>query len=150
MEVIQFSILINAPKQKVWKTMLGKETYTQWTKAFAEGSTYRGSWEKGDEIHFIGENAEGKAEGMYSRIKENRLYDFISIEHLGIISNGTIDTTSDDVKKWAPSFENYTFTMRGSATELKVEMQVSTEYKKMFEEMWPKALKLLKELCEMK
>lgn len=150
MEVIRFTILINAPKQKVWDTMLSAKTYRQWTSAFAEGSDFEGSWEKGSEIRFVATNTEGKKEGMYSRIKENRKYDFISIEHLGIISNGVVDTTSDKVKKWAPSFENYTFTMKGAATEVKVEMQVDLEYKKMFEEMWPKALQILKELCEKK
>jgi hypothetical protein len=148
MEVIQFSILINAPKQKVWKTMLDKNTYVQWTSAFAEGSSFEGGWEKGNEIRFIAINAQGKQEGMFSRIKENRVYDFISIQHLGIITDGVVDTTSEKVKQWAPSYENYTFTTKGAGTEVKVEMEVNKEYKKMFEEMWPRALKLLKELCE--
>lgn len=85
---------------------------------------------------------------MFSRVKENDAYKFISLEHLGIISNEVVDTTSDEVKKWAPSFENYTFTDKGDKTELKVEMQVEEEYKKMFDEMWPRALKALKTLCE--
>jgi hypothetical protein len=33
-------------------------------------------------------------------------------------------------------------------TELKVDMQVDTNYKAMFEEMWPRALKTLKDLSE--
>jgi uncharacterized protein YndB with AHSA1/START domain len=148
METISFTTLINAAVQKVWDTMLNKNTYPQWTKAFAEGSTFEGSWDQGSEIRFVGINAEGKQEGMYSRIRENRKYQFISIEHVGIIADGKVDTTSDKVKKWAPSFENYTFRVKGNATELQVDMQVEKEYKKMFEEMWPKALKLLKELCE--
>ncbi len=148
METISFSTIINADKEKVWNTMLGKETYTQWTKAFHEGSYYEGSWEKGSEIRFIGPAEDGKPSGMYSRIKENIPHEFISIEHLGMIKDGQIDTTSEEVKKWAPSFENYTFTEKDGKTEVKVEMQTPAEHKEMFGKMWPKALKELKELCE--
>lgn len=148
METIQFTTLINANKQKVWKVMLEDKTYRQWTTAFHEGSFYKGSWETGSEIHFLGPNEEGTLSGMYSKIKENKLYDFISIEHLGMISDGIIDTTSEEVKKWTPSFENYTFTEKENQTELKIEMQVDASYKAMFEEMWPRALKILKDLCE--
>lgn len=148
METIQFKITIDANKQKVWDTMLNDKTYRQWTAAFHEGSYYEGSWEKGSEILFMGPDSEGKKSGMYAKIKDNRPYEFVSIEHLGEINNGVIDTTSERVKKWAPSFENYTFKEKGDQTELTVDMQTVPEYKAMFEEMWPKALKSLKELSE--
>ena len=149
METIQFTTLVNANKQKVWNTMLEDKTYRQWAAAFHEGSSYKGSWEKGSEIHFLGPDEEGNLSGMYSKIKENRLYDFIMIEHLGMIHNGIVDTTSEEVKKWTPSFENYTFTEKENQTEIKIEMQVDTNYKAMFEEMWPRALKILKDLSEL-
>ena len=148
MQIIQFTILIDANNQKVWNTMLDNKTYPEWTKEFNPTSSYVGSWDKGSEIRFVGVNDDGKQEGMFSHIKENIPHRFISIEHLGLITNGVVDTTSEQVKKWAPSFENYTFTPKGNKTELKVEMQVDEEYKDMFDEMWPRALKALKELCE--
>jgi len=148
METILFTILINANKQKVWNVMLEDKTYRQWTAAFHEGSCFKGSWDKGSEIHFLGPDEAGNLSGMYSKIKENRLYDFISIEHLGMIRNGIVDTTSEEVKKWTPTFENYTFTEKENQTELKVEMQVDSNYKTMFEEMWNKALIIIKNLSE--
>jgi len=148
METIQYTILINANKGKVWDTMLNDKTYRQWTTAFHEGSFYEGTWEKGKEIRFLGPGEDGKLGGMYSKIKENKKHEFISIEHLGMVADGVIDTTSDEVKKWAPSFENYTFSEKGNQTELKVEMQIDSNYKSMFDEMWPNALKLLKDLSE--
>jgi len=148
METIQFTIQINANKQKVWNTMLEDKTYRQWTAAFHEGSYYEGSWEQGSEIRFLGPAEDGKLGGMYSKIKENRKHEHISIEHLGMVKDGVIDTTSDEVRKWTPAFENYTFTEKGNQTEVKVEMQVVSEYKAMFEEMWPRALKTLKDLSE--
>lgn len=148
MEKIKFSILINAGKEKVWRTMLDKPTYQEWTKAFHEGSTYEGNWEKGSEIRFLGPNENGKSDGMFSRIKDNIPYQFISIEHLGMIKKDVVDTTSEEAKKWAQSLENYTFTEKDGQTEVTVEIDVTEEYKGIFEAMWPKALKTLKELSE--
>lgn len=46
MENQQFSIVINAPKEKVWHTMLDLDTYKIWTEFFAPGSFYEGDWSK--------------------------------------------------------------------------------------------------------
>ena len=37
MDKLNFSIIINASKEKVWNTMLEDKTYRQWTEAFAAG-----------------------------------------------------------------------------------------------------------------
>jgi len=150
MQKLHFSIQINAPREKVWNTMLDDATYRQWTAAFNPGSYYIGSWEQGSEIRFLGPDPEGKEieGGMYSRIKENRVHEFISIEHLGMIKGGVIDTTSDEVKKWTPAFENYTLVDKDGGTEVLVDIDVADEYANMFDEMWPRALSSLKELAE--
>ncbi|MCF7831887.1 MAG: SRPBCC domain-containing protein [Candidatus Pacebacteria bacterium] len=149
MQKIHFSIIINAPREKVWNTMLEDATYRQWTTAFNPGSYFKGSWEEGSKILFLGPNPDGNGEGgMVSRIKENRLYEFVSIEHLGMINNGVEDTTSEEVKKWTPAFENYTFASVDGGTKVSVDMDINDDYKTMFEEMWPKALQILKELSE--
>lgn len=149
MERIHFSITINAPIEHVWKTMLEQDSYRLWTEAFMPGSRYEGSFEEGAEIRFIGPDPEtGKEGGMLARIKESRPYEFISIEHLGIINDGVVDTESDAVKAWVPAYENYTFTAVPGGTEVSVDMDTADEHKEMFEEMWPKALQKLKELAE--
>jgi hypothetical protein len=150
MEKIHYSVTISAPREKVWKIMFADETYRQWTKPFNEGSYYIGNWEQGSEIRFVGSDDQGNAQagGMYSTIAENRLYEFMSIKHLGIITNGVVDTTSDEVKKWAPAFENYTFTDVDGVTQLDVDMDIDQDYKESFDAMWPKALAVLKKLAE--
>jgi len=149
MQKIHFSIHINAPREKVWDTMLSDATYRQWTSAFNPGSYYKGSWEEGSKILFLGPNPDGNGEGgMVARIKENCIHEYISIEHNGVISNGVEDTTSEEARKWAPAYENYTFIDKDGGTEVSVDMDIVDEYKTMFEEMWPKALGLLKELAE--
>ena len=85
---------------------------------------------------------------MVSRIAENKLYEYISIEHLGMINDGVEDTTSEEVKKWTPAFENYTIKEKNGKTDVLVDMDINAEYKEMFERMWPIALQKLKELAE--
>jgi uncharacterized protein YndB with AHSA1/START domain len=149
MQKIYFSILINAPREKVWNTLLGEASYREWANAFSPGSYFKGSWEEGSKILFLGPNPDGTGEGgMVSRIKENRLHEFVFIEHLGTISDGVEDTESEEAKKWASSYESYTFVDREGGTEVSVEMNTLEEYKDMFEEMWPKALQALKDLAE--
>lgn len=149
MEKLKFKIDINAPREKVWNTMLQDKTYREWTKAFTEGSYYKGDWSKGSKILFLGPNPEtGKEGGMVSRIKDNKLHEFISIEHLGEVYDGVEDTTSDRVKVWAGALENYTFINKDDKTELVVDLDINEEFKEMFEAMWPNALQKLKSLCE--
>lgn len=148
MEKLNFTIDINATKEKVWNTMLEDKTYRAWTEAFAPGSHYIGDWSKGSKILFLGPGQNGEMGGMVSRIKENILHEFISIEHLGIVQDGKEDTTSEAVQAWAGAHENYSFSEKDSVTKLSVEMDSNEEYSEMFNGMWPKALQKLKELAE--
>lgn len=149
MQTLHFSIIINAPVEKVWDTMLGDATYRKWTEVFNPGSYYKGSWDKGSEIRFLGPNPEtGKEGGMISRIAENRTHEFVSIEHIGMVEDGVDDTTSEKVKAWLPAYENYTFVSKDGGTEVKVDLDTVDEYADMFNDMWPKSLESLKKLCE--
>lgn len=149
MDKLKFSIIINAPKAKVWDTMLNDATYRIWTEAFMQGSYYIGDWSEGSKILFLAPGETG-ASGMVSRIKENRLNEYISIEHLGMVENGKEDTTSDAVKVWAGALENYSFKELNGKTELLIDVDSNEEYSEMFNGMWPKALQKLKELAESK
>ncbi len=151
MQQLHFSATINAPKEKVWNTMLEDATYREWTEAFHKGSYYEGSWDVGSKMLFLGPNDDGTTGGMVSRIAENRPYDFISIEHLGEVANGVEDTTSERVASWAGAHENYTFTENDGKTEVQVDLDFAEgnpEMLAMFEGMWPKALAKLKEIAE--
>ena len=148
MSKLNFSIVIDAPISKVWDTMLEDKTYRTWTEEFSPGSHYIGNWNEGSKILFLGPSNDGKIAGMVSRIKENKLHKYISIEHLGKVYDGVEDTTSDRVKVWAGALENYTFINKDGKTELVVDLDINAEFKEMFEGIWPKALQTLKSLCE--
>jgi uncharacterized protein YndB with AHSA1/START domain len=142
---LHFSAVINAPRRKVWDTMLDDATYRQWTEAFNPGgSYYEGSWETGSEIRFLGPGEGGKLGGMISRIRESRPHEFVSIQHLGEMRDGKDLLWPESVE----SFENYTLRDVDGGTELLVDLDVIDEYKGMFEDLWPKALAKLKEMAE--
>ncbi len=147
MQKVHFSIKINAPKEKVWDTMFDDKSYREWSAIFMPGSYYVGNWEKGSKILFLGPDEKGKEGGMVSTIAESTPNDFISIKHLGVVSNGVEDTTSKEAKNWV-GFENYSFKTQGDQTELSVDMESNDEFKPYFQKTWPKALQKLKELSE--
>ena len=145
---MHFEIEINAPVSKVFDLMLADETYRDWTSAFSSGSYYRGDWSKGSKILFLGPDENGGEGGMVARIADRVKDKYISIEHLGLYSDGKEITSGPEVGGFAGATENYTFVDKGEKTLLKVDMETGGEYKEHFEDMWPRALKRLKEICE--
>jgi hypothetical protein len=147
---MQFSIIIKAPVQRVWDTMLGERTYRLWTEAFMPGSHYVGDWSKGSKMLFFAPGEKGEM-GMVSRINENRPLEFISIEHLGVVREGNEDYIGEEARVWAGAFENYIFREIDGATEVLVDLvgpDAIERYREMFETAWPKALQRLRELAE--
>jgi hypothetical protein len=148
MKTLHFAIDINAPKKKVWDTMLEDKTYREWTSAFAPGSYYRGSWDAGADIRFLGLNEDGTESGMISRIEENTPYESVTIHHIGQVMNGKDDTTSDDVKAWGTALEKYRFTENNGVTTVSVDVDTADNFLEMMNDMWPKGLEKLKEIAE--
>lgn len=143
-KTLEFSVVIRAPREKVWHAMLFSPTYEQWTSAFMEGSRYEGGWNPGDRIRFLAPNGDG----MVAEIAEHRRGEFVSIRHLGEINAGVEDTTSEKVRAWAPAHENYTFTDVDGGTQVRVDIDTAAEYEQFMRDTYPKALERLKALCE--
>ena len=143
-KALQFTVFIKTDPGHVWDTMLGPQTYREWTTAFCEGSYFEGSWEQGEKIRFLSPSGDG----MVAVIAENRRHEFVSIRHLGEISAGVEDTRSDKVKAWAPAHENYAFRAGDGGTELNITVDTTPEFEKYMLDTYPKALGRLKSLCE--
>ncbi len=143
---LTFAVSILAPRRLVWETMIDADGYKEWTAAFMEGCYFSGSWEQGQKIQFLAPSGDG----MTAVIEENRPFEQISIRHLGEVAAGVEDTTSPKVLAWAPAYEKYFFADAGGATEVTVNLDTVTEYENYMLETYPKALDLLKLLCERK
>ncbi|MFA5971325.1 MAG: SRPBCC domain-containing protein [Lentimicrobiaceae bacterium] len=147
-ETLHFETSINAKVEKAYRIMFDDKSWREWTAVFNPTSHYKGSWEKGSRILFLGTDHDGKVGGMASRIKENIPNKFVSIEHLGMI-RGDIEINSEiEVDDWSGAMENYTFTENNGKTLLSVELEANEEFLSYFTDTWPKALNKLKEICE--
>lgn len=144
---LTFTTTINAPVSKVRHTMLDKTTYEQRTTIFCEGSTYDWSREQGASIKFT----DPQGYGMIAEIAENRPNEFISIRHLWEMMKDekTSESKVTMYDAWTHTYENYTFSEQDGVTTVVVDMDgLPEEYLPMFEEMRPKSLEKLKEICE--
>lgn len=146
MQKITFSTAIDAPRERVWQVMLADATYRKWSSAFQAGSYAVTDWQEGSRAQFLTPSGNG----MFSKIVAHRRNEFLSIKHLGVIKNGVEDTDSNDAKSWAGAMENYTLREYGNKSVLTIEMDITDDHKKYFEETWPKALAKLKRIAEAK
>lgn len=141
----QYKAVINAPRERVWELLWGEKSYREWTSAFAEGSKVETTWEEGAKVLFV--NAEN--EGMVARIQEKRAPEKMAFKHLGMIDkNGKEDYNSETVKAWSGAEEIYILKENGQKTELTVEMDLDEAHESYFDEAWPKAFELLKNLAK--
>lgn len=149
MNKISKTIIISATPEVVWETVVNPRKFEMWAGIFDESSYFEGGWNKGDSINFLAKNDNGKALGMAAEIAESRYPEFISIRHIGYVIDGKVDTTSENVKSWAPAYENYTLeVLDEDHTKFSVDVDTEDKYFEMFEEMWPKALEELKRISE--
>ncbi len=144
-EKLHFSININATKEKVWKTLWGKESYKIWTLPFGEGSYYSGDLGPNARIHFLMPDGSG----MYSDVvffKENELLVF---KHIGNVVNFQEQEINEETKHWTGAFEIYRLVeINANTTELEVEVDVTDPHVEFMKKRFPKSLEVVKELSE--
>ena len=145
MKKLEFKIDINASAKKVWDTFLDPESFKEMISASYPGSYYKGQWKKGENVKFLSD----KEGGTLANIVELRPYEYILAKHVAVINaDGTEDRTSDQAKGWIGSTEEYNFTERNGKTEVKIIVNTTPEWEKMFSDGWPNSLKKLEQICE--
>ncbi|MDP9961717.1 SRPBCC domain-containing protein [Chryseobacterium lathyri] len=139
MQKLFFEIQIEAPPEKVWDVLWSDMTYRQWTTAFTEGSFYMGTFEEGSIMKFFDPNNNG----MYSRVEKNIANKEMKFLHLGEIYDGV-----ETEQNWGEATERYILEEIPTGTILKIEIQTPEEFKDFFEEKFPNALGIVKNLSE--
>lgn len=147
---LHFEILIQNTPKEVYRMMLEKPTYEEWTDVFSPGSTYIGSWEQGSKILFVSLGEEGNQNGLVSKVIKNIPNKHIDVEHLGELKEGVEIMEGKEVEMWKGAHEKYTFEEKGENTLLLIDLDSSMEFDEYFTGIWPKALAKLKEICEIK
>lgn len=145
MEILKYSIKINARKHHVWKTMLEPGKYEQWVKAFSDNSGFEGKWEQGETVRFV----DPGLGGTKAILEIFDPHDCILVKHIAMITReGNEDTESEVAQQWIGTIEKYLFTESGGKTSLAVEMTTHQSFVEMFDSCWPEALENIKKLSE--
>lgn len=144
MQKQNYSVLIDAPKERIWKELWNDSSYRKWTAVFYEGSHAVTDWKEGSTVLFLNPDKDG----MYSIIDKCIENELMSIKHIGIVKKGIEMPPDEESQKWAGSEEIYTLTEKDGKTELKVNVDVDEGYLEFFDNAFPKALAIVKELSE--
>ena len=125
------SIIINAPVEIVWKSIVTKQYYELWAKCFQEGSTFEGEFVQDAKVKFF--SATDTEHAMLSTITNCQLYQHICIRH-------------DD---WGNALEKYFLKkINDTSSEFILEMECWENYYDMLHQAWLNALQELKNTAE--
>ena len=144
MKDLQFSIDIAAPAARVWDCMFDPIAYRDWTRAFAEGSYFEGSWEAGRRLRFL----DPQGFGMEAVVDECVPHERLSLRLVGEIQDGRPVPGSRLHEQ--PAHERYAFSRTPEGgTHLAVQLQSwDDRFTDFLNDSWPKALQRLKALSE--
>lgn len=141
MTTLNFETKINAPKEKVWKALWTDDSYRKWTTAFMEGSYAVSDWNEGSKISFLSP----RGDGMFGMIEKKIPNVQMTFKHLGEIKNGI-----EEPKDWGEATESYYLNEINGITDLivKLKMEFTNEFEQYFNNTFPKALEIVKQISE--
>lgn len=141
MQTLSFSININAAPETVWFVLWNDLLYRKWTTVFCEGSYAVSTWQPGSRIHFLSPGGRG----MYADIVEMEAPRSMRFKHLGEIVDFEETTPPEN---WSDTIEAYQLEATAAGTKLHVSVDTLEAYCGPFEDMFPKALEIVKALSE--
>jgi len=72
----------------------------------------------------------------------------MSIKHIGIVKNGVEMPPNEETRKWIGGEEIYLLSEKDGVIELKISVLIDKEFTKSFNEVFPKALEVVKDIAE--
>ncbi len=144
MKRLEFTIEINASKEKIWEVLWNDATYRDWVSVFCEGTYVKTNWNEGDSVHFL--TPDGK--GMNSIIEKKIANQYIAFKHISELENFEPQPVDAAASEWTGAMEIYELIPNTSSTTLKVLMDTSEKYIEYFETTFHKALERVKTLSE--
>jgi len=142
MRKMQFSIEINASREKVWNTLWEDETFRDWASIVDEGTYIVGEMKEGNEVQFISSVG---GYGVTSLVEKFTPNEFVLFRH----SADTKESGKQELEKeWTGGMESYSLTEENDVTTLTVEIDVPSEQEETFKDKLPKSLERVKVLAE--
>ena len=142
MKELQFSIEIEATKEKVWATLWQDSTFREWAGLIDPGTYMVGEIKEGNELQFI--SAEN-GYGVTSLVETLIDGEFLLLRHQADTQEVGTKTREPE---WTGSSESYELKEHDDHTTLIVTFEVPPQQEEYFTAAYPKALDRLKALAE--
>jgi uncharacterized protein YndB with AHSA1/START domain len=144
MKEMQFSIEINATKEKVWDTLWQDETFREWASIIDPETYMVGDLKEGNEVQFI---SSASGYGVTSLVEKLVAGEFLLLRHRADTQE---DGKREREKEWTGGEESYSLAEKHGTTTLTVTFGVPPELEEYFKVNYPKALKRVQVLAERK
>ena len=141
---MQFSIEINAPKEKIWKTLWEDKTFRDWASAIDEGMYLVGEMKEGSEVQFISSVSGYGVTSLVEKLVKN---EFVSFRQ---VADTMGSGEREREKEWTGGEESYSLAENDDVTTLTVDIDVPPGQEETFKVRFPKALEGVKMLAEKK
>lgn len=141
---MQFSVEINAGKQRVWDTLWQDETFRQWASVIDPQTYMVGELKVGNELQFT---SAASGYGVVSLVEKLVPAEFLVLRHRADTQGGG---GKEREKQWTGGQETYTLTEKNGTTTLTIALDVPAELAQQFKVSYPKAMEQVKVLAERK
>ncbi len=142
MKELQFSVEINAHRERVWDTLWQDETFRQWAGIIDPGTYMVGDLKQGNEVQFISSE---NGYGVTSLVEKLIPGEFLLLRH----SADTRESGKRErEKEWTGGEESYRLTEKNGTVILAAAFDIPLEMEDYFRTNYPKALERVKELAE--
>jgi len=142
MNELQFSIEINASKERVWATLWEDATFRDWSSIIDEGTYMKGVMKEGNEIQFISSVSKYGVTDLIEKLIPN---EFVLFRHSADTKESGLQERE---KEWTGGRESYSLTEKNGVTTLIVKTDVPQELEEIFNIRFPEALERIKTLAE--
>ncbi|MBV1709389.1 MAG: hypothetical protein KMY54_05990 [Erysipelothrix sp.] len=142
MRRMQFSVVINASKEKVWATLWDDGAFRDWASLIDEGTYIKGIMEEGNEIQFISSVSGYGVTDLIEKLIPN---EFVLFRHRADTKENGEQSRKNE---WTGGSESYSITEENGITTLIVMSDVPAEQEEMVSIRFPLALNRVKVLAE--
>lgn len=139
MSNLQYSIEINAPREKVWNTLWQEKTFHEWADIIDPGMYIAGDLVEGNVVKFMSP----KGFSVSSLVEIFIVNELVSFRHVMDIK-GDVEVENE----WTGGKESFSLTENRGVTTLTIELDTPPELEDNFKVILPKVLERVKILSE--
>lgn len=139
---LNYTIKINATKQKIWAVLWEDQTFREWANLIDEGTYMKGELKEGGEVEFI---SSVNGYGVTSFVERLIPEEFVLLKHLEDTQEYGTDQRE---KEWTGGSESYRLSEGDGLTELTLVMDVPEDLENYFNGVYPSVLNSIKALSE--